>query len=201
MSQNQRGSITTNILLALMLVAIGVLVFLLTRRDSDHVGQTRGLDAVPVVQRGVTGFQDGLQNPNAASKQPLDEYGAGTESIEVFNRDINNDKIPDRITRRRIENGTAHFYYDYKVELNNGKYYTNITPSTLRTTEGAECALTKLQFIFEPEFQIIKISRPWQESWSTPTMARKTVYTLKDNVMHTGPTTNLRVVCDVAELF
>lgn len=199
---NERGSVMTNVVLAILLVAGGVLVYLLVGGDAARIGRTGGVDAMPVIETdGSDEFPDGLINPAASRRGTLDEFGVGTAQTDVFNRDLDNDGRMDRIVRRRIENGTAHFYYDYKIELNNGGGYTDITPAKFRTTEGAECALAKLQFSFNPVFQIIHISRPWQDTWSTPTKATKTVYTLQDDVMHAGTIEDMGIVCDVAELF
>ncbi len=198
----EHGGIARNILVIILLAGIVTGVYILMRRDGVRVGNTGGTPSDAVIETDNSGeFPDGLINPVSSMRGMLDEYGAGTAASDTFHRDLNNDGQTDRITRQRIENGTAHFYYDYKIELNNGTGYTDITPDKLRTTEGAECALTKLQFSFQPEFKIIKISRPWRDTWVTPTMARKTVYTLRDGRMTAGETTNLSVVCDVASLF
>ncbi len=200
---SQRGNMMTYALLAMTVVVIVVLVYLLGGGRGVNIGATGGVDSAPVIEKvnDTDEFPDGLINPAMTKHGALNEYGEGMAVENVFNRDINNDGRIDRITRRRIENGTAHFYYDYKIELNNGNGYTDITPNPMRTTEGAECALTKIQFSFEPEFQIIKISRPWQDSWDTPTMASKTTYTLKDNELHAAASVSMRTVCDVATLF
>jgi hypothetical protein len=107
----------------------------------------------------------------------------------------------DKITKTHNENGTAHFWDDYKIELNKNGTWRNITPKGLRTTQGSECALQKVQFKFSPVFQVIKISRPWVESWTNPSTATKTVYTLKDDKLQVTSTEKMKTVCDVTELF
>ena len=146
-------------------------------------------------------FNDGLVRPDTVSVGTLDEYGAGVARTEIFTRDINGDGRNDRITRRRIENGTDHFYYDYKIELNTKNGFINITPDALRTTEGVECALTKLRFIFTPNFRVEKISRDWRDTWVTPTTAYKTIYTLRGTELNAGMPQQMRDVCNVADLF
>ncbi len=191
---------STKVILAVALVAILGLVYVLLRGDGIKIGSTGGVEGVPM--RDANGeFIDGLVSPSATRHGVLDDFGAGTAVTDTFVRDLDGDGHEDRITRRRIENGTDHFYYEYKIEINNGNGFTDITPGTLRTTEGAECALTKLRFEFAPRFQIIKISRPWRDSWVTPSMAQKIVYTLHDGRFQSSAPETLRAVCDVGELF
>ena len=119
----------------------------------------------------------------------------------MFRRDINNDGRPDRITRRRVENGTAHFTYEYTIELNIDDEFVDITPDGFNTVEGAQCALGKLRFVFTPAFQVIKISRPWNETWTTPTPAKKDTFSIIQNQIHHIDSAAMPTVCDVAELF
>ena len=63
-------------------------------------------------------FSDGLTRPDLVETYTMDETGSGVTKKEIFNLDINNDDFIDRITRTRHENGTAHFWYEYKIELN-----------------------------------------------------------------------------------
>ncbi len=146
-------------------------------------------------------FDDGLRNPISQEEFPLDEYGEGVANIDVFRPDINGDGRADIITRTRNENGTAHFYYDYLVQLNTDNGLIDITPDGFRTTEGAECALQKLRFIFIPSFQIIKIGREWQETWTTPTIAKKTIYKIDGNAMKISSVEQMKKICNVSELF
>ena len=192
-------SIITIILVAL----IGILGWMLWKKQSVSDITTYGTEHIqPLSQYMPTAFSDGLGTPDVTTNGELDETGAGIAQTDVFSRDLNRDKLPDKITRTRHENGTSHFWYDYKIELQrNNKTWNDITPNGFRTTEGAECALQKLQFIFKPSFQVIKISRPWKNSWDTPTMATKTVWELKnDNIQQTN-SKQVGTVCDVTELF
>lgn len=203
----QRGSVTFNVL---AIIAVVVIVFLgyllLTRTSGDGTSRTVSIaspemdfDAMPQTINGK--FNDGLSRPDTVSVGTLDEYGAGVARTEIFTRDINGDGRNDRITRRRIENGTDHFYYDYKIELNTKNGFINITPDAFRTTEGVECALTKLRFIFTPNFRVEKISRDWRDTWVTPTTAYKTIYTLRGTELNAGMPQQMRDVCNVADLF
>jgi hypothetical protein len=139
-------------------------------------------------------FEDGLGNPASKTEYPLDETGAGIAVSEVFYAGADR-RI--KITRERFESGTAHGYYEYKLELDG----RDITPDGFRTIEGADCSLQKLKFLFIPEFSVVKISRPWEESWITPTMAVKTVYRLAGGNLKAVSTSQLKETCDVSGLF
>lgn len=207
MNKLQRGGITFYAAMTILLVAIGILTYMLVMRR-DTLESTTVTDVISPIMSDTTSvtndydeFNDGLGRPNSVTQGTLDEFGAGIAETSVFNRDINNDGRPDRITRTRIENGTPHFYYEYRIELNTPDGYIDITPDGFRTTEGATCALQKLRFYFKPDFHVEKISRPWQETWSTPTMASQINYTIKKNAFYAGASTQLRTVCDVSDLF
>lgn len=146
-------------------------------------------------------FSDGLISPDSSTQYQLDEFGEGISESDIFYTDINNDNLKDRITRNKYENGTAHFYYEYKIELNTGNGFMDITPENFRTVEGADCALTKIQFIFKPQFSIVKISRDWQESWTNPTMATKYIYNLFGDKLKIIKTEQLKSICNVSVLF
>lgn len=146
-------------------------------------------------------FDDGLHGSSATTKHKLDEFGVGLASTEVFNIDINGDSRKDRITKSKHENGTDHFWYEYKIELNTKNGFIDITPDDFRTIEGADCSLQKIRFVFAQTLQVIKISRPWSETWVTPTVATQTTYTLSGGVLRVTDTRKLRNICNVSELF
>jgi hypothetical protein len=148
-----------------------------------------------------TEFTDGLIQPQSTETFPLDETGSGIEKKEFFSIDLNNDGVMDRIIRTRNENATAHFWDDYRVELNKKGKFENVSPEGLRTIEGADGSLQKIQFVFKPKFQIIKISRPWIYSWDNPTMATRTVYELQGDKIVEKSVKELKKVYDVSELF
>lgn len=190
--------------ITIILVAlIGILGWMLWKKQSDPDITTHGTEYIqPAPTNMPAMFSDGLALPDVSTDGKLDETGAGIEKTDVFYRDLNQDKLTDKITRVKHENGTSHFWYEYKIELQrNNNTWNNVTPNGFRTTEGAECALQKLQFIFKPSFKVIKISRPWKDSWDTPTMATKTVWELKNNVIHQTKSEQVGQVCDVTELF
>lgn len=212
MKKQESGNVFFNILLVIMFVIIGVLIYILAGGPMPKIGRTGGVqsptnDITPpsnieqIISQNTGEFSDGLTNPDFLEEYPLDEFGAGIAERAIFDVDINEDGHPDRITRTRNENGTAHFYYEYKVELNQNGNFIDITPDNFRTVEGAECALQKLQFVFVPRFHVIKISRDWSETWTTPTMARRTVYTINNNVFNASAPENLKVICNVADMF
>ena len=199
-----------NILLMIMLIVIGVLIYILANGGRAKLAPTFGIESpqtaftqsnpVPASQNVTGEFSDGLGEPDSISKSSLDEFGAGIASVEIFNRDINGDGRADRITRTRVENGTPHFYYEYKIELNEGGKYIDITPDGFRTTEGADCALQKIRFSFKPDFMVTKISRKWRDTWTTPTMATKTTYALQGNRLNVTDSVQLKEICNVSEL-
>ncbi|HNY25683.1 MAG TPA: hypothetical protein PKJ33_04055 [Alphaproteobacteria bacterium] len=151
--------------------------------------------------KGNYNFDDGLGTPDSSTKYELNDFGEGIASSEVFNMDINKDYKKDKITRSRYENGTDHFYYSYKIELNTGNGFSDITPSNFKTTEGAECSLKKFRFVFKPEFQVIEISRNWEQSWVNPTPATRKIYKLAKNELVQSSLTKLQTVCNVSDLF
>lgn len=205
-NKNQSGNVIFNILLIVLLVVIAVLIYMLVGSNRAKIGDTVGIESPtyqtvsqPAERDDI--FSDGLGTPQQSQQFQLDEFGSGIAERDTFSRDINGDGRLDRITRTRYENGTPHFYYEYKIELNNGNDFTDITPDGFRTTEGAECALQKLQFTFTPRFSVKKISRQWRDSWDTPTPAVCTIYELSDNALVQSDTEDLDSVCDVRELF
>ncbi len=166
--------------------------------------QTFGTAAVNITQKQKNRaiiFNDGLGETKDKIGYKPDETGTGVTRIETFSFDINSDGQDDKITRIRHENGTAHFWDEYTIEINENNRFRTITTDDFRTINGAECALQKLKFIFKPKFQVIKISRPWIESWLTPSMATQTTYELINNKMVMVESKKLSSVCDVTELF
>lgn len=205
--KEQSGNIVLNILLIIMFLIIAFLIYILAGGKVPKISSTSGIQSPDMPTQNVnaaqTGgaFSDGLNNPSFSDQYPLDEFGAGIAEKDIFDVDINGDGKNDRITRTRNENGTSHFYYQYKIELNKNGTFTDITPSGFRTTEGAECALQKLQFRFSPVFEVIKISRKWQDSWDTPTLATKTTYKFNDGQLEQVSSQQMKSICDVTDLF
>ncbi|MBQ7185972.1 MAG: hypothetical protein IJR92_04165 [Alphaproteobacteria bacterium] len=146
-------------------------------------------------------FSDGLQNPDSVKRFEPDEFGAGTVEIAEYVVDINNDGKPDKITRTRQNSESAHFTYIYKIQMDIDGNLVDVTPNGFQTIEGAECAIQKLKFSFRPDFSVTVISRPLGETWDTPTMSIKTVYTLWGNRIHAASRTEDKIICDVSELF
>lgn len=204
-TNQQSGNILFNILLIIMFAIIAVLIYILAGGPVPKIIRSGGVQSpniqMPINTNNTGEFSDGLINPDSAEKYQLDEYGAGISERDIFNRDINGDGRMDRITRTRNENGTSHFYYQYKIELNKDGEFVDITPDGFRTTEGAECSLQKLQFDFKPEFRVIKISRDWQDSWDNPTMATKTIYVFNNGNLTPIESSQMKVICDVKDLF
>ena len=205
--KSEHGGIALNLTLTVLIAALCGLGYILWIRQSPqktgHMTKASGEFNMPQKNKQLNTyvFTDGLRMANAIKTDEPDETGAGVVKTEVFDIDLNDDDIPDRITKERHESGTAHFWDEYKIEINQNGRYKNITPNGFRTTVGAECALQQLQFHFKPKFQVVKISRPWRDSWDAPSMATRTVYTLKDNKMVAGTPEEMGTVCDVAELF
>lgn len=210
-NNQQSGNAWFYVLLAVMIAVIAGLIYIMAGGSLPKIGDTRGVASPDIelenreiaqINVGDTGeFTDGLKNPTFSEQYTLDEFGAGIAERDIFDIDVNADGRIDRITRTRNENGTDHFYYEYKIELNQNGNFVDITPDGFRTTEGAECALQKLQFAFVPTFRVIKISRNWENSWTNPTMARRVEYTFNANQLTPSDPKELQIVCDVTDLF
>ena len=149
----------------------------------------------------ASGFSDGLTNPDSVTEYQLDEDGVGIAEKSIYFADINNDKKTDRITKTFFETGTAHSYYEYKIELKQKDGFVDITPENFRTVNGADCDLKQIQFVFKPQFKIILISRDMGETWIDPTVAQKQVFKMSGNELQKTETKTLYKVCDVKELF
>lgn len=204
--KSQNGSIALNIMSILAVGALIALVYVLWTKDTSKEQKTPS-EYIPQPERTQPKYEpnnvftDGLTTPRESTEYELDDMGAGIASTDVYYQDINGDGVQDRITKTRNENGTAHYWEDYKIELNQNGRWRNITPDGFRTTEGAECSLQKIQFVFKPKFEVIKISRPWRESWTTPSMATKTIYKMQGDKLVAESTQEVGEICDVAELF
>lgn len=209
--QPEYGSIAFNVTMIMLLVMIGILTYLLIGNHSYNAGRNIGTDSVQIEDKrqripsihktDADEFHDGLGQPNATTEYPLDDVGAGLVQVDTFRYDINNDGRMDRIIRSRIENGTSHFSYEYTIKLNTVNGFIDITPPDFNTIEGAECALQKIKFSFTPTFRAIKISRPWHDTWTTPTAATIDVYGIDNNAIDLIDTSPMPIVCDVSELF
>ena len=146
-------------------------------------------------------FSDGLKNPSSVSTYTLGDDEVGISEKNVYLIDINNDKVPDRITKSFFDNGNAHSYYEYKIELNQDGRYIDITPDNFRTVNGADCDLQQVKFVFKPKFKVIMIYRDMGDTWVDATMAKKRVFSLVGNKLKASADETLRKVCDVKELF
>ncbi len=201
--RNQHGDIKLVILIVLTVIVMGAMIYLLVNKNSNET-QSVGVSSPTQIietENEQSGFDDGLGRADSAQTYDTDEFDGGISRIDVFYRDINSDDIPDRITRTLNENGTAHFYYEYKIELRTSAGYIDITPNDFTTSEGADCALRKFRFVFQPKFQIIQIARPWEDTWDTPTVAYKTIYELRNNKIIETQSREMGEICDVSKLF
>jgi hypothetical protein len=195
---------TKNIMLIITIaIVLGVSLFLYKKFSSNKTNITQPKEQIFTDDNVFDSeeFSDGLMNPDSVITYPLQEFETGISEKYVYAIDINKDGKPDRITKTFFENGNAHSYYKYSIELNNGKKYIDITPKGLQTTNGADCDLQQIQFKFKPQFQIVVISREMGDTWDEPTMANKTTYSLKNDVLNESSKTPLRKICDVKELF
>lgn len=189
------------IIVLVILLIVGVMIIYFMGNNEKNENVATDTDAFIVSTETGRNFTDGLGTPSNVRHFQPDDSGAGITEVAEYIYDINNDGRPDRITRSRVENGTAHFQYVYKIELNDNEKYVDITPKNFYTIEGAECALQKLQFSFKPDFTVTKISRPMGEDWNTPTQTTKTVFALWNGKMHTVSSIEYKTACDVAELY
>ena len=200
----KKSNVLRTIFTLLLLIAIMGLMFTLATKNKESQEKNFALSSPTLskqVKQTPQQFTDGLGKPDDVTSIPLDEFGAGIDNIAVFNRDINNDNMPDRITRTHVATGNAHDYEEYKIELNKNGKFVDITPKGFRTTKGADCMLRRIQFDFLPHFSAKIISRPFQDTWDTPSVATKTVYELNDDIMAESGTQKMSSVCDVTELF
>ncbi len=147
-------------------------------------------------------FTDGLKNPDFITNYKLDRYGMGPSQKTVYYVDINNDTVPDRITKTFIETGNVHSYYKYKVELQSGNKYTDITPKNFQTINGDVCDLQQIQFSFTPQFKVKRIYRELGDTWEIPTTAYEQDYTIsQNNKFQTSKKIKRQSICDVKKLF
>lgn len=204
--ENKRGGISLTWGIVLIVIIIGIMIFTLwTIRAKTNTEST--YDATtPDVQQNATDdapkmFSDGLKTTHQTSYGTLDETGFGVSEQSVFYVDINQDNITDKIIRTHNETGTGHAWDEYNIQIVQNGQYIDITPNDFRTVVGADCALQKIQFVFQPTFHIVKISRPWIDSWITPSMATRTIYKLADDALVPTEIKNMGVICDVEELF
>lgn len=204
---SSRGSVALNVVLICVLVIIALVIYKLSTvsRTEMPTQSVHGIETVsrPNAKRDTSAaFSDGLTEPTLSTNFASDELGAGITNVSVFERDLNGDGRDDRITRTHVATENAHDYDQYKIELNRGNgEYADITPTDFRTVNGADCALVKLKFEFTPAFRVIKIARPFRDTWATPTMATRTSYALSNNEMISVGAAENGVVCDVTQLF
>lgn len=198
---NQKSNRTIFLLIIVIIVAI-LAIILWPRSNEEHNDTTvEPQEKTFVMQNAYVIFSDGLNNPTTINRFEPDEFGTGITETAEYTYDINQDGRPDKIIRSRKETGTVHFQYIYKILLNEENKFVDITPKDFFTIEGTECALQKIQFSFDPDFSVIKISRPLGDDWYTPTRSVKTTYSLWSNKMHTVNSMVYKTVCDVSELF
>lgn len=201
--ENESGNLSLTIILILLLIVGVFLAYLLFNQPKDKKAPQVAEQILPAQEfvKSYSIFSDGLGKPDSKTEYTLNEFGEGTASIEIFNRDLNSDGVIDRISRIKQETGNAHSYYEYKIELRDKGYWRDITPDDFRTVEGADCSLQKLQFLFTPVFKVKKIYRNFETSWDTPSVASGTIYQLQNNSLVSTGKISLSTVCDVKELF
>lgn len=198
---NQKPNRVIFLLILVVIVAILVMFLLSNSKEPSHEATVEDQEKIITTQHISGVFSDGLTKQTNIKRSEPDQFGVGITEIATYKYDINQDGRPDKIIRMRKENGTAHFQYVYKVFLNDGTTLVDITPKDFFTIEGVECALQKIQFSFEPDFSVTKISRPLGDNWNTPTRSTKTVYSLWSDKMHTVSEITYKTVCDVSDLF
>lgn len=186
-------------LLVIILCLLGVVLYNIYSTKTDE-------KSVPVFSDEIISyyhrFSDGLYNPDTVTNYDIDDFDIGVSQRDVYYIDINNDNIPDRITKTFFDTADAHSYYEYKIELNNGKKYVNITPKNFRTVNGATCDFKQIQFIFKPEFKIKVISREMGDTWDTPTVAYEQDFILSSkNKIIASKKIKRQPICDVKKLF
>lgn len=145
-------------------------------------------------------FDDGLGNPEKIETFDWNKRSDGVVEIRTFMFDINGDKLKDKITKTRYENGTRLGFWGYKIEISNGNFWNDITPDGMNTAEGPDCDLQRIQFSFLP-FKVKKVWREIESDWDTPSMAFAINYEFKNGVLTGTQPQKVNVVCDVKVLF
>jgi len=183
------------------LYILGVVVYNITSSSDNKKSQKSVVENNAIFNDVESVFSDGLINPVSTTNYELGEDEIGITEKSIYMVDINNDNALDRITKTFFDNGNAHSYYEYKIELNKNGNYVDITPDNFRTVNGADCDLQQIKFVFKPQFQIIVIGREMGETWVEPTIATKHVYSLANEKLKVSKGKALRAICDVKELF
>lgn len=187
------------IISVIALCVLGWIFYNLTYKQSSEQSEPLYFDE-NITQNNVE-FSDGLQEPDSVTTYPLDEYGMGLASKSIYYIDINKDDKPDKITKTFFENGNAHSYFEYKIELNKNGSYIDITPQNFRTINGTDCDLQQIQFSFNPLFHAVMIYREMGDNWNQPMPAKKRVYSLYNDNLKISDSQPSRPICDVKELF
>ena len=123
-----------------------------------------------------------------------DGYPYGVSHKDTFFIDINNDGKKDKIIRGRFSTWSAHGYTFYEIYSSNGKQ-----DAKFRTLEAAECFLEAYKFQFDP-FVLTKASRPWKETWITPTHAKIEKFQIINDKLEKISEKSVGKICDVREL-
>jgi hypothetical protein len=118
----------------------------------------------------------------------------GVSHLATYFIDINNDSKKDKIIRGYFSVISAHGYAFYELYLNNGEKIAEF-----RTVEGADCFLEAYKFQFNP-FVLTKASRPWSETWATPTPTKIEKYKIIDDKLEKVSEKSGPEICDVREL-
>ena len=182
----------------ILLCAFGVIAFNI---KSKPVFEKNPVVEDSYLDENEKSFSDGLKNPDSLTTYQLAEDETGITEKSTYLVDINNDKKPDRITKTFFENGNAHSYYEYKIELNKNGKYVDITPKNFKTVNGADCDLQQIKFVFKPKFKVIMIYREMGNTWVEPTLAKSRVFVMNGEKLSASKEKNLRAICDVKELF
>lgn len=186
----------------IIVISVGLLIYFYTARKEKDIQTQNGNESFQTQNQQIKSkeFDDGLNNPTKIQTFDWNKSTDGIVEIRTFLLDINGDKIKDRITKTRYENGTQPGYWDYKIEIAKGSSWDNITPDGLMTAEGKGCDLQRIQFSFMP-FKIKKIWREIEADWDSPTMAFVVNYEFVNGILVGSEPRNISAVCDVRILF
>lgn len=184
----------------IIIISAGLLIYFYTAKRETQPQKAEEPFQTQNQQIKSKEFDDGLDTPTKVEVFDWNKSTDGIVEIRTFLLDINGDKIKDKIIKTRYENGTQPGYWDYKIKIANGNFWTDITPSGLITVEGKNCDLQKIQFSFMP-FKIKKIGREIESDWDSPTMATIINYEFLNGVLITSQSQNINAVCDVKILF
>ena len=105
-------------ILILLVAVLGATGFMFYKKNAETHQKPHVKIFSDEIANPARGFTDGLpQTPDSIITYESDELDVGPAQKSTYYIDINQDGIPDRITKTFIETNNAHAYYEYKIEI------------------------------------------------------------------------------------